>query len=129
DTQHLHTANDEHIADTLLLLNLIFSWYYRTSTTEVDTSIAFTEDVAARYEAYGWQVLEATGEDVEGILDAVERAKQEKNKPTFIRMRSVIAYGAPTAVNTGASHGAALGAEEISGLKQNLGFPDEPFPV
>ena len=96
---------------------------------EDDTTIAFTEDVAARYEAYGWQVLEVTGEDIESILDAVERAKQEKNKPTFIRMRSVIAYGAPTAVNTGASHGAALGAEEISGVKQNLGFPDEPFPV
>src|SRR5699024_8971540 len=90
---------------------------------EDDTTIAFTEDVAARYEAYGWQVLEVTGEDVDGILNAVESAKQEKNKPTFIRMRSVIAYGAPTAVNTGASHGAALGPEEISGV------PDEPFPV
>ena len=129
DVQEGITAEAGSIAGTQELGNLIVFWDDNGISIEDDTTIAFTEDVAARYEAYGWQVLEATGEDVEGILDAVERAKQEKNKPTFIRMRSVIAYGAPTAVNTGASHGAALGAEEISGIKQNLGFPDEPFPV
>ena len=82
-----------------------------------------------RYEAYGWQTLEVTGEDVEGILDAVEKAKAETSRPTFIRLRSVIAYPAPNAMNTGASHGAALGAEEISEIKQELDFPDKPFPV
>lgn len=129
DVQEGITAEAGSLAGTQQLGNLIVFWDDNGISIEDDTTIAFTEDVSARYAAYGWQVLDVTGEDVSGILKAVEEAKQEKNKPTFIRMRSVIAYGATNAINTGASHGAALGAEEISGIKANLGFPDEPFPV
>ena len=59
----------------------------------------------------------------------MERAKEETTKPTFIRLRSVIAFPAPNKMNTGASHGSALGADEITGIKQALDFPDAPFPV
>ena len=129
DIQEGVTSEASSLAGTQQLGNLIVFWDDNGISIEDETNIAFTEDVVQRYEAYGWQTLEVTGEDVEGILDAVERAKAETSKPTFIRLRSVIAYPAPNKMNTGASHGSALGAEEITGIKQELGFPDEPFPV
>lgn len=129
DMQEGVTGEACSLAGTQQLGNLIVFWDDNGISIEDDTQIAFTEDVVARYESYGWQTLEVTGEDVEGILDAVEKAKAEVNRPTFIRVRSVIAYPAPNAMNTGASHGAALGAEEISAIKQELDFPDTPFPV
>lgn len=129
DIQEGVTGEASSLAGTQQLGNLIVFWDDNGISIEDETNIAFTEDVAKRYESYGWQTLEVTGEDVEGILDAVERAKAETSKPTFIRLRSVIAYPAPNKMNTGASHGSALGAEEITGIKQELGFPDQPFPV
>lgn len=129
DMQEGVTGEASSIAGTQQLGNLIVFWDDNGISIEDETTIAFTEDVVKRYEAYGWQTLEVTGEDVEGILDAVEKAKAETSRPTFIRLRSVIAYPAPNAMNTGASHGAALGAEEISEIKQELDFPDKPFPV
>ena len=129
DMQEGVTGEASSIAGTQQLGNLIVFWDDNGISIEDETTIAFTEDVVKRYEAYGWQTLEVTGEDVEGILDAVEKAKTETSRPTFIRLRSVIAYPAPNAMNTGASHGAALGAEEISEIKQELDFPDKPFPV
>ena len=129
DIQEGVTGEASSLAGTQQLGNLIVFWDDNGISIEDETNIAFTEDVVKRYESYGWQTLEVTGEDVEGILDAVERAKAETSKPTFIRLRSVIAYPAPKKMNTGASHGSALGAEEITGIKQELGFPDKPFPV
>lgn len=129
DIQEGVTGEASSLAGTQQLGNLIVFWDDNGISIEDETNIAFTEDVVKRYESYGWQTLEVTGEDVEGILDAVERAKVETSKPTFIRLRSVIAYPAPNKMNTGASHGSALGADEITGIKQELGFPDEPFPV
>ena len=129
DMQEGVTSEACSLAGTQQLGNLIVFWDDNGISIEDDTQIAFTEDVVARYESYGWQTLEVTGEDVEGILDAVEKAKAEVNRPTFIRVRSVIAYPAPNAMNTGASHGAALGAEEITAIKQELNFPNTPFPV
>lgn len=129
DMQEGVTGEASSIAGTQQLGNLIVFWDDNGISIEDETTIAFNEDVVKRYEAYGWQTLEVTGEDVEGILDAVEKAQAETSRPTFIRLRSVIAYPAPNAMNTGASHGAALGAEEISEIKQELGFTDQPFPV
>ena len=129
DMQEGVTAEASSLAGTQQLGNLIVFWDDNGISIEDETTIAFTEDVTKRYEAYGWQTLEVTGEDVEGILDAVREAKADTSRPTFIRLSSVIAYPAPNAMNTGASHGAALGAEEISAIKQELGFPDSPFPV
>ena len=129
DMQEGVTGEACSIAGTQQLGNLIVFWDDNGISIEDETTIAFTEDVVKRYEAYGWQTLEVTGEDVEGILDAVEKAQAETSRPTFIRLRSVIAYPAPNAMNTGASHGAALGAEEISEIKRELDFPNKPFPV
>ncbi|RRQ12798.1 transketolase [Corynebacterium bovis] len=124
------TSEASSIAGTQQLGNLIVFWDDNGISIENETGIAFTEDVVARYEAYGWQTLEVTGEDVVGILDAVEKAKAETERPTFIRLRSVIAYPAPTKMGTGASHGSALGAEEVAGVKEILGFPtDRSFIV
>lgn len=129
DVQEGVTGEASSIAGTQQLGNLIVFWDDNGISIEDETTIAFTEDVVARYEAYGWQTLEVTGEDVEGILDAVEKAKADTTRPTFVRLRSVIAFPAPNKMNTGASHGSALGAEEISLIKQELNFPDEAFPV
>lgn len=117
------------LAGTQQLGNLIVFWDDNRISIEDDTTIAFTEDVTQRYQAYGWQTLEATGEDVEGILNAVKSAQQETTRPTFIRLRTVIAFPAPNVMNSGASHGAALGAEEITAIKKELNFPDSPFHI
>ena len=104
---------------------------------EGDTDIAFTEDVAARYEAYGWQVQTvdwvADGtvhEDVPALAAAIDAAKADTTRPSLIVLRNHIAYPAPTLQNTGAAHGAALGAEETAAVKQALGFdPNKAFDV
>lgn len=104
---------------------------------EGDTDIAFTEDVAARYEAYGWQVQtvdwlpEGTvREDVPALAAAIDAAKADTVRPSLIVLRNHIAYPAPTMQNTGAAHGAALGAEETAAVKTALGFdPEASFAV
>lgn len=131
DIQEGVTAEACSLAGTQGLGNLIVFWDDNRISIEDNTQIAFTEDVCARYRAYGWQVLEIEGgEDVAAILEAVEKAKAETTKPTFIRLRTVIAYPAPTLMNTGASHGAALGAEEVAATKRELGFdPERHFHI
>ncbi|WP_192795889.1 transketolase [Corynebacterium sp. 11A] len=130
DVQEGVTAEACSLAGTQKLGNLIVFWDDNGISIEDDTTIAFTEDVAQRYEAYGWQVLEVTGEDVAAIEEAIAQAKAETSRPTFIRMRSVIAYPAPNAMNTGASHGAALGEEEVAAIKRELDFdPEAHFAV
>ncbi|MBV7280927.1 transketolase [Corynebacterium sp. TAE3-ERU30] len=130
DVQEGVTAEACSLAGTQQLGNLIVFWDDNGISIEDDTTIAFTEDVAKRYEAYGWQVLEVTGEDVTAIEEAIAQAQAETSRPTFIRMRSVIAYPAPNAMNTGASHGAALGEEEVAAIKRELDFdPEAHFAV
>ncbi|WP_448850799.1 transketolase [Corynebacterium sp. 335C] len=131
DIQEGVTAEAGSLAGTQQLGNLIVFWDDNGISIEDDTTIAFTEDVAARYRAYGWQVIEVDGgEDVAALEAAVEEAKADVNRPTFIRVRSVIAYPAPNAMNTGASHGAALGDEEVRLIKEELGFdPERTFQV
>ena len=118
------------LAGTQQLGNLILFWDDNRISIEDDTQIAFTEDVMARYEAYGWQTLTVeSGEDVAAIEKAVEKAKAETTKPTIVRVKTVIGYPAPNLQNTGAAHGAALGAEEIKLVKEALGFDtDVDFP-
>lgn len=129
DVQEGVTAEACSLAGTQQLGNLIVFWDDNRISIEDNTQIAFTEDVCARYRAYGWQVLEIEGgENVAAILEAVEKAKAETQRPTFIRVRTIIAYPAPTLMNTGASHGAALGAEEVAATKRELGFdPEQHF--
>ena len=118
------------LAGTQQLGNLILFWDDNRISIEDDTQIAFTEDVMARYEAYGWQTLTVeSGEDVAAIEKAVEKAKAETTKPTIVRVKTVIGFPAPNLQNTGAAHGAALGAEEIKLVKEALGFDTEvDFP-
>ena len=124
------------LAGTQNLGNLIMIWDDNQISIEDDTRIAHSEDVMARYRAYGWHVEDvdwtATGEyveDVDGLYQAILRGKAETDRPTFIRLRTVIGWPAPNKQNTGAIHGAAIGAAEISATKEILGLPDEPFAV
>ncbi|WP_115684584.1 transketolase [Corynebacterium senegalense] len=125
------TAEASSLAGTQQLGNLILFWDDNRISIEDNTQIAFTEDVMKRYEAYGWQTLTVeSGEDVVAIEAAVAEAKADTSRPTIIRVKTVIGYPAPNLQNTGAIHGAALGAEEIKLVKQELGFdPEVAFPV
>ncbi len=104
---------------------------------EDDTKIAKSEDVAARYEAYGWHVQRvdwlAPGgyhEDPQALYQAYLNAQAETTQPSMIVLRTIIAWPAPDAQNTGAAHGAALGADEVAKTKQILGFdPAVSFPA
>lgn len=126
DLQEGVTSEASSIAGTQQLGNLIVFWDDNHISIEDDTEIAFNEDVVARYRAYGWQTIEIDGgEDVAAIEAAVEEAKKDTTRPTFIRLRTIIGFPAPTMMNTGAVHGAALGAAEVAATKQELGFDPE----
>ncbi|MFD9504265.1 transketolase [Streptomyces sp. NPDC060035] len=104
---------------------------------EDDTDISFSEDVPARFAAYGWHVQTVdwtrTGdyvEDVDALLAAVEAAEEDRNRPSLIMLRTIIGWPAPTKRNTGKAHGAALGDDEVAGTKKLLGFdPEVSFAI
>ncbi|MBF6180909.1 transketolase [Nocardia otitidiscaviarum] len=125
------TSEASSLAGTQQLGNLIVFYDDNRISIEDDTRIAFTEDVAARYRAYGWdvQVVEG-GEDVVALEAAVAHAQSVTDKPSIVLLRTIIGYPAPNKMNTGASHGAALGADEVAATKKVLGFdPDKTFDV
>jgi transketolase len=125
------TSEASSLAGTQQLGNLTVIYDDNKISIEDDTTIALSEDTAKRYEAYGWhvQVVES-GENVEGILAALKAAKAETERPSFILLRTVIGFPAPTKMNTGKAHGAALGEEEVAEVKKILGFdPDKTFEV
>jgi transketolase len=125
------TAEASSLAGTQQLGNLVVFYDDNKISIEDDTTIALSEDTAKRYEAYGWhvQVVES-GENVKGILEAVEKAKAVTDKPSFILLRTIIGYPAPNKQNTGAAHGAALGVDEVKATKEILGFdPEKTFEV
>ena len=125
------TSEASSIAGTQQLGNLIVIWDDNEISIEHNTKIAFTENTPARYEAYGWhvQVVEG-GENVAGLEEAIAKAKAVTDKPSFIALRTIIGYPAPTKMNTGGVHGSALGAEEVAATKKVLGFdPDKSFEV
>jgi transketolase len=122
--------------------NLIVLYDDNNISIEDNTNIAKSEDVAARYEAYGWHVQKVnwrTGtqghegayhEDVQALNDAFLAAKAETGKPSLIALRTIIGWPAPNKKDTGAAHGAALGAPEVAATKEILGFdPAVDFPV
>jgi transketolase len=125
------TSEASSLAGTQQLGNLVVFYDDNKISIEDDTTIALSEDTAKRYEAYGWhvQVVES-GENVKGILQAIENAKAETERPSFILLRTIIGYPAPNKQNTGAAHGAALGADEVKATKEILGFdPEQTFEV
>ncbi len=117
--------------------NLTLIYDQNHISIEDDTNISFSEDVAQRYEAYGWdvrvvdwrqQAADDEGghtyvEDVDALYAAIEAGKKVANKPTLVLLKTIIAWPAPTKQNTGKSHGSALGADEIAATKALLGFP------
>jgi transketolase len=90
----------------------------------------YTDDVPKRFTAYGWQVIaNVDGHDVEAVDKAIRKARREKARPTLICCKTVIAKGAPKKANTGAAHGAPLGAEEIAATRAAIGWPHAPFEI
>jgi transketolase len=117
--------------------NLVVLYDDNRISIEDDTNIAKSEDVAARYEAYGWHVqrlswVQAGGyhEDVQALYDALLTARANTTQPSLIVLRTIIAWPAPDKQNTGEAHGSALGADEVAKTKQILGFdPAVSFPT
>ena len=123
--------------------NLTLIYDQNHISIEDDTNISFSEDVAKRYEAYGWDVhtvdwrrntADDEGgyryvEDVDELLAAIEAGKKVRNKPTLVVLKTIIAWPAPTKQNTGKSHGSALGDAEVDATHEILGFPQKRFPV
>jgi transketolase len=137
DMQEGVTAEASSLAGHQQLGNLIAIYDSNQISIEDDTNIAFTEDVKARYESYGWDVQvvdwKKTGayvEDVAELYASIERAKTVADKPSLIILRTIIGWPSPKKQNSGKIHGSALGAEELAGLKAVLGFdPDQTFQV
>jgi transketolase len=137
DLQEGITSEASSLAGHQKLGNLIAIYDSNQISIEDDTNIAFTEDVKARYEAYHWHVQvvdwKKTGEyveDVAALNAAIEAAQGETEKPSLIILRTIIGWPSPKKQNTGKIHGSALGAEELAGLKEVLGFdPEKSFDV
>ncbi|MDG5802371.1 transketolase [Streptomyces ossamyceticus] len=121
------SAEASSLAGHQKLGNLVFLYDDNHISIEGDTATAFSEDVLGRYEAYGWHVQRIEPAfngniDVHALYDALLAAREETSRPSFIAMRTIIAWPAPNAQNTEAAHGSALGEEEIAATKRVLGF-------
>ena len=115
------------LAGHLQLDNLIYFYDDNHISIEGSTQLAFTEDRAKRFEAYGWFVQKLDdGNDLEAIDAAIRAAQAERGRPSIIMIRTHIGYGSPNKHDTAEAHGAALGVEEVKLTKQNLGWPLEP---
>nr|WP_239527941.1 transketolase [Microbacterium esteraromaticum] len=137
DLQEGVTSEASSLAGHQQLGNLIAIYDSNQISIEDDTDVAFTEDVAARYEAYGWHVQtvdwKKTGEYVEDVAElhaAIAAAQGEQAKPSLIILRTIIGWPSPGKQNTGKIHGSALGADELAATKKVLGFdPEQHFVV
>ena len=135
DLQEGVSAEASSLAGTQRLGGLIVIWDDNRISIEGDTALAFSEDVCARYRAYGWAVqeveLQASGDiDVVALDAALSRAAQDTERPSFIRLRTTIAWPAPHARGTEAAHGSALGADEVAATKLLLGLdPQQSFAL
>jgi transketolase len=137
DLQEGVTSEAGSLAGHQELGNLIAIYDSNQISIEDDTNVAFTEDVAQRYEAYGWHVQtvdwKRTGEYVEDVAElfaAIEAAKGVTDKPSLIVLKTIIGWPSPGKQNTGKIHGSALGADELAATKKVLGFdPEQSFVV
>ena len=132
DLQEGVSTEASSLAGTQALGNLKVIYDDNRISIEGDTHYAFTEDVSARYRAYGWHVIEVAARsngdvDRDALESAMEEAVAMTSKPTLIRLKTVIAWPAPKARNTAKSHGSALGADEVAATKKELGLPAEDF--
>ena len=126
------------LAGTQKLGNLTLIYDNNRISIEDDTSIALSEDTAARYAAYGWHVQTVDwtndgtnyAENVKALEDALRAAREVTDRPSFIDLKTIIAWPSPNKQNTGGAHGSALGDDEVKGLKEVLGFdPEKTFEV
>ena len=137
DMQEGVTSEAASLAGHQKLGNLVVIYDSNQISIEDDTNIAFTEDIIGRYNSYGWHTQTVdwrkTGdyqEDLEELYNAIQAAKAVTDKPSLIRLRTIIGWPSPKKQNTGKIHGSALGAEELAGLKSVLGFdPEQTFQV
>ena len=138
DLQEGISAEASSLAGHQELGNLIVLWDDNHISIEDDTDVAFSEDVLARYRAYGWHTErvdwshedDGYKEDVHALHGAFEAALAETSRPSIIALRTIIGWPSPTKQNTGAIHGSKLGAEETAALKKELGLdPEESFAV
>ena len=138
DLQEGVSSEASSIAGTQELGNLVVLWDDNHISIEDDTNIAFSEDVLARYEAYGWDVhrvswIQKDGsyvEDVDALAKAYAAAIVETGKPSIIALRTIIGWPSPGKQNTGAIHGSKLGGDEVKALKEAIGFdPEKTFVV
>ncbi|MGV9192897.1 transketolase [Microbacterium sp. MC2] len=137
DLQEGVTSEASSLAGHQKLGNLIAIYDSNQISIEDDTNVAYSEDVAARYEAYGWHVQtvdwKKTGEyveDVAALHAAIEAAQGETGKPSLIILKTIIGWPSPGKQNTGKIHGSALGADELAATKKVLGFdPEQTFVV
>ncbi len=126
------SAEASSLAGHLGLDNLIVIYDDNHISIDGDTKLAFTEDIAGRYKAYGWRVIvvDGDGTDLAAIEKAVKQANREKNRPTIIKLRTHIAYGSPNKQDTAGAHGAPLGEDEVRLTKEKFGWdPDKSFYV
>lgn len=137
DLQEGVSAEAASLAGHQQLGNLIVIYDANQISIEDDTNISFSEDVAARYRAYGWETIEVNWrkedgytEDVAALYDAIVKAQANASQPTLITLKTIIGWPSPNKQNTGKIHGSKLGEEELAGLKQALGFdPNNSFEV
>jgi transketolase len=121
------TSEASSIAGHLKLGNL--KVFYDANEISIDgpTTLAFTEDVGKRYEAYGWHVLHVKdGNDLQELEKALKAAEAETERPTLVVVRTTIGYGSPNKAGTAESHGSPLGADEVLATKRALGWPEQP---
>jgi len=138
DLQEGVSAEASSIAGHQQLGNLTVIYDANRISIEGDTNVSFTEDVAKRYEAYGWHVQHVDwthggteyDEDVTALYDAIQAARDVTDQPSMIVLNTIIAWPAPNAQNTEKSHGSALGDDEVAATKKVLGFdPEKKFEV
>jgi len=125
------SAEASSLAGHQKLGNLVMLYDDNHISIEGNTDVAFSEDVLKRYEAYGWHTQRVdSSEDVDALRAALITARDVTDRPSIVAMRSIIGFPAPHAQNTGASHGAALGAEEVAATKAVMGMdPNTSFDV
>jgi transketolase len=118
------------IAGHLRLDKLVCLYDDNRISIEGPTSLAFTENVARRFEAFGWHVMHADGNDTAEIEKALNTATEGTGKPVLVMAETTIGYGSPSRQDTAAAHGAPLGEDELRAVKKNFGFPeDESFVI
>lgn len=125
------SAEAASLAGHLGLGNLIYFYDSNHITIEGDTDLAFDEDVSKRFEAYGWHVQNLPDiNDLDAVSKAIKKAKKETDRPSLIKVRSIIGYGSPNKHNSAAAHGSPLGKDELRLVKENFGFdPGKDFNV